>query len=193
MRLLRTRGTRCIVTACMMTLFAGSGMTGIAEATSLSRPAEYITCDATSTVVFTPALTSEIQQTHVVYDVIYTNCVGSNNSHITGGSRSGSYDGMRSCSPVLPAAGLEQFPVFWETGNGRGPISTVDGTAQGADLGGQTIHNLTGPVTSGPFSRDQFTETITQTHPDITACNTSGVTSQTGTGKLVIAPEVAAG
>lgn len=67
------------------------------------------------------------------------------------------------------------------------PYSQInDAYAQGVDIGGQTVHTISGVVADGQFQGADFKEVITQTNPNPLACSRllggEGVQEQKGSG-----------
>lgn len=137
-----------------------------------------LTCTASSDISYSPGLRLFEQETDVTFDVNYSGCTSLTGSSITGGSRSGSFTGPRSCL-TLPPSGSATVEIYWSNGQ----TSVVDATTQSTDVGGQTVHLLSGPIISGPFAGKTFSEEIVQASLDLLSCLTApGVESQTGVG-----------
>jgi hypothetical protein len=76
------------------------------------------------------------------------------------------------------------FTITWNTGQ----TSAFDYHAVEAQSGGQDIYTTTATVTSGVFTGDTMEERISENTPNLLDCLVPpGVTSQTGTGTVVIA------
>lgn len=141
-----------------------------------------LTCVATSEVTYSPGLRLFTQETNITFDANYTGCVSLTGSTITSGSRSGSFIGPRSCL-ALPPSGSGPLEVNWSNGES----SLVDATSQSTDVGGQTVHLITGPIISGAFAGKMFNEQIVQASLNLLYCLIApGITSQTGTGVVEI-------
>jgi hypothetical protein len=141
-----------------------------------------LTCTATSTVTYSPGLTLIPTLQTVTYNVTYSGCTSPlGTSNVTGGSRHGSFQDVRSCL-ALPASATQSFPVDWNTGSD----SQVTGRTQSVDAGGQVVHLITGNVTSGQFAGDTFTEEINQLSLDLVQCAAGGVQSQSGVGVVTL-------
>ncbi|WP_250461299.1 hypothetical protein [Microbulbifer litoralis] len=141
-----------------------------------------LTCVASSEISYSPGLRLFTQQTDITFDTGYSGCTSLTGSPIISGSRSGSFSGPRSCL-ALPPSGSALVEVTWSNGQ----ISVVDATSQSTDAAGQTIHLITGPIISGPFTGRTFNEQIVQASLDLLYCLTApGVTFQSGTGVMEI-------
>ncbi|MFD1215959.1 hypothetical protein [Microbulbifer celer] len=141
-----------------------------------------LTCTASADISFSPGLRLFTQQTDINFDVNYSGCTSLTGSTITGGSRSGSFTGDRSCL-ALPASGSATIEVYWDNGQ----TSVVDATTQSTDAAGQTVHILTGPIISGPFAGLTYNEELVQASLDLLSCLVApGVQSQTGIGVVTI-------
>ncbi|MEV5463119.1 hypothetical protein AB0L17_33480 [Streptomyces cellulosae] len=112
--------------------------------------------------------------------------ISATGSPVTGGAHSGSFDGLRGCLYDPAPTGMT-FDVDWD----EGPDSHVVGLAKGEDLGGQSVHTITGAVTGGQFMGSSFEEVINQNSLDLRQCATTGVKSQSGTGFVTITPGAA--
>ncbi|MCW8126720.1 hypothetical protein [Microbulbifer halophilus] len=141
-----------------------------------------LTCTASADITYSPGLRLFEQQTDITFDVGYSGCTSLTGSTITGGSRSGSFTGSRSCL-ALPASGSATIEIYWDDGQ----TSVVDATTQSTDAAGQTVHILTGPIISGPFAGKIFSEELVQASLDLLSCLVApGVESQTGVGTAQI-------
>jgi hypothetical protein len=174
-RILRRAAAGCAATA----LAIGGTALGTTPAASAT-PGD-LACVVSSDVEFDPGLTLKPTLQTITYDVSYSGCTSLTGSPITSGNRAGSFQGVRSCL-ALPPSGNQNFPVHWNTNQ----TSTVTGTTQSVDVAGQTIHTITGSVTNGPFTGDTWVETVVQPSLSLLDCLDDGVTSQSGTGALVI-------
>lgn len=162
-------------------LAAAAGLVAIAPAAAQAAVGDLV-CTATSTTTFSPGLTLVPTTQSITFSVQYSGCTSTNGVTVTGGSRSGSFTGVRSCLSV-PPSGSGSVTVTWNDAT----TSTIDGTSQSVDVGGQSVHTLTGPVTSGRLSGDTFVEEITQASLNLLTCATTGVTSQSGIGVVTLA------
>lgn len=141
-----------------------------------------LTCTASADISYSPGLRLFSQQTDINFDVDYSGCTSLTGSTITGGSRSGSFTGSRSCL-ALPPSGSATIEIYWDNGQ----TSVVDATTQSTDAAGQTVHLLTGPIISGPFAGLTFSEQLVQASLDLLSCLVApGVESQTGIGVVEI-------
>ncbi|MGW0615527.1 hypothetical protein [Streptomyces sp. NPDC002788] len=157
--------------------------------TAMAAPAAdggQVTCLVNATITFTPGLTLYPTPQHIQFDVHYSGCTSATGSPVTGGAHSGSFDGLRGCLYDPAPTGMT-FDVDWD----EGPDSHVVGLAKGEDLGGQSVHTITGAVTGGQFMGSSFEEVINQNSLDLRQCATTGVKSQSGTGFVTITPGAA--
>jgi hypothetical protein len=141
-----------------------------------------LTCTASSNVTFSPGLLLVERQQTITFNVGYNNCISLSHPEITSGTRSGMFNGPRGCLSLPPSAPTT-VTLTWNTG----ATSTASVTGTGQDVGGQTVHTLTGTVTSGVFTGALFVEVITQAAINLLQCLTPpGVTGQSGVGVLEI-------
>lgn len=170
------RLSRLVVAASVALLVAGLMQTPAQAAVG------DLTCTVSNNSAFTPGLRLVEQQTHIAYDVGYSDCTSMSHPEITSGSHSGTFDGPRGCLS-LPPSHTPTVTITWNTGE----TSTIAATASGYDAGGQTLHTITGTVIDGVFADAVFAELIVQVNPKLTQCLASpGVTSQTGLGAVSI-------
>ncbi|RYZ35754.1 MAG: hypothetical protein EOO71_34315 [Myxococcaceae bacterium] len=89
---------------------------------------------------------------------------------------------MQSCTPALTSA-TSQITINW----GDGTTSIAKGTtALSTKPAGESVITLTGNVLSGRFMGAGIVRTLTLLAPDITLCNTTGVTHVEGPSTLVV-------
>lgn len=137
-----------------------------------------LTCTASADITYSPGLRLFEQQTDITFDASYSGCLSLTGSTITSGGRSGSFSGPRSCL-ALPPSGSALVEINWSDGQ----VSIVDATTQSTDVAGQTVHLLSGPIISGPFTGKIFNEQLVQASLDLLSCLVApGATSQTGVG-----------
>ncbi|WP_027343145.1 hypothetical protein [Hamadaea tsunoensis] len=171
--------TRTLLAAAATTLVAA----GVAVApTPVSAAVGDLVCTASGTTTFSPGLTLTPRTQDIDFDIAYSGCTSTNGATVTSGGRSGSFTGVRGCLTIPPSAS-GTVVVTWNDST----TSTISGTSQSVDTGGQTVITLTGTVQSGRFAGDEFIEVLTQSSLDLLTCATTGVTTQTAAGALTLA------
>jgi hypothetical protein len=170
---------RRMITSCCLALLIVIGLVGFAAPANAIGP----TCTASSQTTFSPGLTLTPTTQDITFAAGFSNCLTPGRPDITSGTRTGSFTGPRSCLSPLPPPSNGTFVVTWNTTQ----TSTIIGTVTAQDVAGQTVHTITGTVTSGLFTGSAYTEVIAQTSLDLLSCITPpGVRSQSGLGTLTI-------
>jgi len=170
---------RRTVISVLVTVLTAIGLIGLATPAQAIGP----TCVATSQITYSPGITLTPSSQSTDYTVSFSGCLTPGRTDIVSGSRSGSFTGVRSCLSVLPPSASGTLVVTWNTGE----TSTVSYTADGQDVGGQTVHTINGTITAGLFTGSSYTEVITQASLNLLSCLIPpGVQSQSGVGTLTV-------
>lgn len=152
-----------------------------APATPLAKKFDVVTCKVDSTVKFSPGLTLQSTEHTITYDVGYKNCTSATGEPVpVKGSHHGEFVGPRSCLEVPPPNPSMDITVQWENWATTSQIN--DAYAQGVDVGGQTVHTVSGVVADGQFKGADFREVITQTTNPLACLAPGGVKEQAGHG-----------
>lgn len=170
---------RRTIASCCLALLTVVGVVGFAAPASAAGP----TCTASSQTTFSPGLTLSSTTQDINFTAGFSNCLTPGRPDVTSGTRTGAFTGPRSCLSPLPPPSNGTFLITWNTKE----TSTVIGTVTANDVAGQTVHTITGTVTSGLFTGSSYTEVIAQTSLDLLTCLTPpGVQFQSGLGTLVV-------
>lgn len=168
-----------------LTALAGAAALGVSALVGAAAPASAVgpTCTASSQSTFSPGLLLTPSTQDIAFTAGFSNCLTPGRPDVTSGTRSGTFTGSRGCLSILPPSANLTFVVEWNTGE----TSTVQGTATGQDVAGQTVHTITGTVTGGLFTGSSYTEVMTQASLNLLQCLAPpGVQSQTGLGTLTV-------
>lgn len=142
-----------------------------------------ITCTISSVVTYSPGMTLTSSPQDVTFDVQYNNCVSTSQPAITSANPTGSAVEDVGCLEGVVPSQSGTFSITWNTGQ----TSTFDYLTVEAQVGGQDVYTTTATVTSGAFAGDTMEEVISENTPNILDCLVPpGITSQTGTGIVVI-------
>lgn len=142
-----------------------------------------ITCTISSVVTYSPGMTLVSSPQNVTFDVHYNNCVSPSQPTITSANPTGSAVEDVGCLQGIVPPQSGTFTITWNTGQ----TSTFDYLTVEAQADGQDIYTTTATVTSGVFTGDTMEEIISENSPNLLNCLVPpGVTSQTGTGTIVI-------
>jgi hypothetical protein len=142
-----------------------------------------ITCTISSVVTYSPGLTLIPSPQNVTFDVHYNNCVSASQPAISSANPTGSAAEQGGCLEIPPSQS-GTFTITWNTRQ----TSTFNYHTVSAEAGGQTIYTTTATITSGVFAGDVMEEIISENTINLLDCLAPpGVTSQTGTGTLIIA------
>lgn len=143
-----------------------------------------ITCTVSSVVTYSPGMTLVSSQQNVTFDVHYNDCVSASQPAITSANPTGSAVEDAGCLQGIVPPQSGTFTITWNTGQ----ASTFDYLAVEAQAGGQDVYTTTATITSGVFTGDAMEEVISENSPNLLQCLAPpGVTSQNGTGAVVIA------
>jgi hypothetical protein len=142
-----------------------------------------LTCQGTEFTTFAPSLTSTPTSTLLFSDDTFGPCVSTDTTISGGIAYSQTADSTASCGTLL-SDGSGSTAFFWSNGNS----STFSYTRTTVDLNGEIVSTETGTITSGEFAGNLATEVNVLPTLDLTACQSAGLSSASGTATLEILP-----
>lgn len=169
--------------AVALSVVLGGGLAAVAAPSAGA--ASLLTCGASQTATFSPALKTTPQSVAVAVQSQYGPCV--NAAHpleLRTGTASAAFPpATLSCDGLLVAS-PGQRTITWSTG----ATSTFTFTAVGNTIAGGVLQvTQTGTITAGEFSGSTAVGVLLLAAGALDACDTTGVSSLTGPGTLTIA------
>jgi hypothetical protein len=142
-----------------------------------------LTCQGTDFTTFAPSLTSTPTSTLIFGDDTFGPCVSTDTSISGGVDYSQTSDPSASCDTLL-AGGSGSTTFFWS--NGHSSTFTYKQTT--TDVNGEIVSTDTGTITGGEFAGNLATEVLVEPTTDLTECQSSGISTASGTVTLEILP-----
>ncbi|MEU4028056.1 hypothetical protein [Streptomyces anulatus] len=148
----------------------------VAAPTAASATPALVTCTGTTTVIFSPGVTSTPQTVGVSGQDTADLCLSLTHPQLTGFIGPFSGTATQSCTSLF-AGGSGAETLYWNDGTS----SAWSYTNSFSNVNGTKVGTSTGPITSGTLAGATVTQTITFANLDLTACTTpQGLTSLSG-------------
>ncbi|MGD6740604.1 hypothetical protein ACOKM3_02020 [Streptomyces sp. BH106] len=166
----------------------GAVISGAAPSAAASTAPAAVNCTGTSTVTYSPAITSEPRTVTSTSSQSWKTCAVINGGGITKARDSVTRTSLtRSCATLLNTTPKQQQTVSWD--NGQTSTAAVTTTQVESAL----VVTSIGKITSGPFVGENYKRVSTYANVDaLTACSSPGGLAKLGPGvsDLAITPLV---
>jgi hypothetical protein len=172
-----------IACSTVATILVAAGTALLPAASAQAATLGTLTCQGTEFTTFAPALTSTPTPTLIFSDDTYGPCVSTDTS-ISGGFDYVQTDNPSASCTTLLSSGNGSATFTWNNGNS----TTFSYRATTVDVNGEIITTEIGTITSGEFAGNAATEVIVLPTLDLNACETTGLSTASGTVTLEILP-----
>jgi hypothetical protein len=172
-----------IACSALATIVIGGAMAVLPATSAHASFLSTLTCQGTEFTTFSPSLTSTRTATFISSADSFGPCVSTDTSISGGLAYTEESDPTASCQALLET-GSGQTTYLWSNGKS----STFSYTRATVDLNGEIITTETGRITSGEFSGNLATAVLVLPTLDLSACQSTGISTASGTATLEILP-----
>jgi hypothetical protein len=164
-------------------LVIGGGVIGGGAASAQASILQTLTCQGSEFTTFSPSLTMTAAATDINTDDSFGPCVSTDTSISGGLAYTQTEDPSASCGTLLGISSGETT-FIWTNGN----TSTFSYMKTTTNLNGEIVSTETGRITSGEFAGSLTTEVIVLPTLDLSACESGGLPTASGSVTLEILP-----
>jgi hypothetical protein len=164
-------------------LVIGGGAVLLPAASAQASILQTLTCQGSEFTTFSPSLTTTAATTYISTDDSFGPCASTDTTISGGLAYTQTEDPSASCDTLL-GIGSGETTFIWTNGNS----STFSYTKTTTNLNGEIVSTETGPITSGEFAGNLATEVIVLPTLDLSACESGGISTASGSVTLEILP-----